>query len=60
MFRYFERIFRYFEYIRVRGVPARDISSLRVFGPGGGAILCVARMARACFGVWDEKCCFYA
>ena len=34
-------------YIRVRGVPARDISSLRALGPGGGRILRDVRAACA-------------
>ena len=41
---------------RVRGVPARDISSLRAFGPGGGPILRVVRAACALLEVFREKC----
>ena len=42
--------------IRVRGVPARDISPLRAFGPGGGPILRVVCAACALLDVFREKC----
>ena len=41
--------------VRVRGVPARDISSLRAFGPGGGPILRVVRAACALLEIFREK-----
>ena len=40
----------------MRGVPARDISSLHAFGPGGGPILRVVRVACALLEVFREKC----
>ena len=40
----------------MRGVPARDISSLRALGPGGGPILRVVRAACAILEVFREKC----
>jgi len=43
-------------FIRVRGVPARDISSLRALGPGGGPILRVVCAACALLDVFREKC----
>ena len=49
-------MYTYITYIRVRGVPARDISSLRALGPGGGPILCVVCAACALLDVFREKC----
>ena len=40
----------------MRGVPARDISSLRALGPGGGPILRVVCAACALLEVFREKC----
>ena len=42
--------------IRVRGVPARDISPLRAFAPGGGPILRDVRAACALLEIFREKC----
>ena len=40
----------------MRGVPARDISSLRALGPGGGRILRDVRAACALLEIFPEKC----